>query len=82
VTAEHDHHVNVGAIAGGAVAGVLALILMAIGFFYWGRRRQQKKQKQKALADPMRSMETPMNPSVATPFLAPGSKPHLHEVDG
>lgn len=82
MTAEHEHKANVGAIAGGAVAGVLALILFAVGFFYWGRRRQHKKLKEKALNDPTRAMEIPSNPSVATPFLAAGSKGHGHEAYG
>ncbi|KAJ6592644.1 aspartic peptidase domain-containing protein [Mycena capillaripes] len=37
-------HVNVGAIAGGSIAGVIALLAAAFAFYCWRRRRRQNAQ--------------------------------------
>ncbi|TVY48997.1 putative serine/threonine-protein kinase, partial [Lachnellula occidentalis] len=78
LTAEQHNTVPTGAIAGGAVAGGLALILIAIAFFWWGKRRQ--KQKQKALSERSASMETENSPTSDTPFLPSTNKDQAKHI--
>ncbi|KAL0577971.1 hypothetical protein V5O48_004007 [Marasmius crinis-equi] len=66
ITSEDHNRTPIGAIVGGTIGGVVALVLVALGYLYIRRRRQSRSQS--ALPERIVEPYPAMNTSVTTPL--------------